>query len=84
MPTMCVAKRRASGTLWMLTMTGMRRALRDRDQQLHDLDRGLRVERRRRLVGEQELRLLHDRARDAHALALAAGERVGALVGVAA
>ena len=37
----------------------------DVGEQLHDLDRGLRVERRRRLVGEQQRRLLHHGARDA-------------------
>ena len=49
--------------------------------QLHDLDRGLRIERGGRLVGEHEIGLLHQRARDADALALAARELVGALVG---
>ena len=49
--------------------------------QLHDLDRGLRIERRGGLVGKHEVRLLHQRARNADALALAAGELVGALGG---
>ena len=49
--------------------------------QLHDLDRGLGVERRGRLVGEHEVGLLHQRARDADALALPARELIGALGG---
>ena len=49
--------------------------------QLHDLDRGLGIERGGRLVGENEVRLLHQRARDADALALPAGKLVGALGG---
>ena len=81
MPTMRSAKRRASSTLWMLTITGMSRSPARLRDQLHDLDRGLRIERGGRLVGEQELGLLHQRARDADALALAAGELVGALGG---
>src|SRR5438552_1188092 len=50
----------------------------DVGEQLHDFDRGLRVERGGWLVGEQHRGLLHHRARDADALALATGERVGA------
>jgi hypothetical protein len=49
--------------------------------QRHDLHRGARVQRRGGLVGQQQRRLLHQRARDAHALALAARERIGAPVG---
>ena len=56
----------------------LRGAARD---QLHDLDRGLGIERRGGLVGEHEVGLLHQRARDADALALAAGKLVGALGG---
>ena len=56
----------------------MPRVAPDVGQQLHDLDRRLGIERGRGLVGEQQLRLLHHGARDAHALALAAGQRVGA------
>ena len=81
MPTMRSAKRRASSTLWMLTIdrdVALAGALRD---QLHDLDRGFRIERGGRLVGEHQIGLLHQRARDADALALAAGELVGALGG---
>ncbi len=39
----------------------------------------LRIERRRGLVGEDDVGFLHDRARDADALALPARQRVGAL-----
>ena len=49
--------------------------------QLHDLDRGLGVERRRRLVRQDEIRLLHQRACNADALALSAGKLVSALSG---
>src|SRR5207237_9927744 len=38
------------------------------------------VEARRRLVDEEDLRPLHERARDTDALALPAGELIGALV----
>ena len=65
----------------MLTITGMSRSPARLRDQLHDLDRGLRIERGGGLVGEHEVRLLHQRARDADALALAAGELVGALRG---
>ena len=50
------------------------------EHQPHDLARGLRVEAGGRLVDQQQVRLLHQGAGDADALALAAGERVGALV----
>ncbi|OGK93454.1 MAG: hypothetical protein A2W08_06400 [Candidatus Rokubacteria bacterium RBG_16_73_20] len=46
----------------------------------HDLARRLGVEARGRLVHEQDPRVLQQRPRDADALALAARERVGALV----
>ena len=80
MPMMRSAKRLRE--LDVVHVDEHRNAARARDvgQQLHDLDRRLRIERRRRLVGEQQLRLLHHRARDADALALAAGQRVGALM----
>ena len=39
-----------------------------------------RVERRHRLVGQDQLRVLHQRASDAHALLLPAGERIRAHV----
>ncbi len=48
----------------------------------HHLARDLRVEARGRLVDQQQLRVLDQRARDADPLALAAGEPVGALVHV--
>src|SRR5690606_35625209 len=43
-------------------------------EQLHDLDRQRRVEVAGRLVGDQHRWLVHDRARDADALLLAAGQ----------
>src|SRR3546814_17906747 len=46
----------------------------------HDFDRGLRIERRGGFVGQQQLRALHQGACDAHALAMAARQGVGALV----
>src|ERR1044071_4226003 len=46
-------------------------------QQRHDLLGGLAVERARRLVREDHFRLVHQRARDGHALLLAARELVG-------
>src|SRR6266511_2318752 len=49
--------------------------------QFHDLDRSLGVERRRRLVRQQEVGVLRQRPRNADALALSAGELVGALSG---
>ena len=42
----------------------------------HDLDAGLRVEVAGRLVGQQDRRIVHERARDRDALALAAGQLV--------
>ena len=52
----------------------------DLADQPHDLARGLGIEARGRLVDQQQVRLLLQRARDADALALAAGKRIGALV----
>src|SRR5262245_57692740 len=49
--------------------------------QLHNLDRGLGIERGRRLVGQDEVGFLHQRARNADALALSARELVSALGG---
>ena len=40
----------------------------------HDLDAGARVERAGRLVRQDELRIVDQRARDGHALLLSAGE----------
>ena len=51
--------------------------------QLQDLRLDRDVERRRRLVGDDERRLARDRHRDHHALALAAGELVGEALAVA-
>ena len=48
----------------------------------HDLAGDLRVQRRRRLVEQQELRALHQRPGDPDPLALAARQLVGALVDV--
>jgi hypothetical protein len=48
--------------------------------QFHNLDRGLGIERGGRLVGEDQIGVLHQGAGDADTLALAAGELVGALV----
>src|SRR5262249_14975929 len=47
--------------------------------QVHDLALHRDIERRGRLIGDQELRLARDRHRDHHALLLAAGklERIG-------
>src|SRR5215216_4511786 len=45
-------------------------------EQLHDPDRGLRVEVAGGLVGEEEWRMVHERPRDRHALLLAARELV--------
>src|SRR5215213_5677268 len=45
-------------------------------EDVHHLDRGARVERARRLVGEDELRVVDERARNRHALLLAARELV--------
>ena len=47
-------------------------------EERHDLDAGLRVEVAGGLVGEQDRRIVHQRARDGDALALAAGELVRA------
>ncbi|MNI49544.1 hypothetical protein D3C73_1041580 [compost metagenome] len=49
-------------------------------QQLHDFNRGLGVQRRGGLVGQQQLGTLHQGAGDGHALALAARQRIRALV----
>src|ERR1051325_2444369 len=43
-------------------------------EERHDLVAGLGVERARRLVGEKNRRVVDERARDRHALALAARE----------
>src|SRR5215212_1997631 len=45
-------------------------------EDVHHLDRGARVERARRLVGEDELRVVDERARNRHALLLPARELV--------
>ena len=46
-------------------------------EQRHDFDAGLRVEVAGRLVGEQDRRVVDERARDRDALALAARQLVG-------
>ena len=50
----------------------------------HDFDAGLAVEVAGRLVGEQQRRLVHQRAGDGDALLLAAGKLVGMMVGALA
>ncbi len=52
-------------------------------QRVHHDARVARIERGDRLVGQNDLRLLHQRARDGDALLLAAREAVGALGGEA-
>ena len=54
-----------------------------RGQQLHDGLAARMVQRRRRLVADDEARLVHERARDGHALLLAPGERRRERVGAA-
>ena len=51
-------------------------------QQAADLGGGQRVEARRRFIGEDQPRPLHQHARDRDLLALAAREPVGALIGL--
>ena len=43
---------------------------------LHDVGAGILIERRGRLIADQQRRLMHEGARDRHALLLAARERV--------
>ena len=50
-------------------------AIRSYYDQIHDLDRELRVEVARRLVGEQDLGLVDERRRNRDALLLAARKR---------
>ena len=54
-----------------------------RCKRVHDDARVARIERGDRLVGQDDLGLLHQRARDGDALLLAAREVVGALGGEA-
>ncbi len=49
-------------------------------EQLHDLGAAPAVERAGGLVGEDDAAAVHQRARDRHALLLAAGELAGAVV----
>ena len=53
---------------------------RDLLQDLHDLHRGLRIQRARRLVGQQDIGIIDQGARDGHALHLSAGKLVGLFV----
>ena len=53
----------------------------DAQQRIHHDPRVARIERGDRLVGEDDVGLLHQRARDRDALLLAAGKLVGALRG---
>ena len=57
---------------------------RDLLHQIHYLHAGLGVQRARRLVREQYLRIVHERTGDRHALALPARELVGTLVDLVA
>ena len=57
-----------------------RAGLVDPVDQLHDPDRGLGIEVAGRLVGDQQRRVVDERARDRDALLLAAGELVGIVV----
>ena len=68
---------------------GKLRVMRDHDDELilgylleniHDLHGGLGVERAGRLVGKQDIRIVHKRAGDGDALHLAAGHLVRLLV----
>ena len=83
-PITCVQNSRASSTSWMLHSTGTWSSARDLADQAHDFARDLRVEARRRLVDQQQARILDQRPGDADALPLAAGEAIGALVDVLA
>ena len=49
-------------------------------QDLHDLHRGLRVQRAGRLVGQKDIGVVDEGARDRHALHLPAGELIGLFV----
>ena len=68
----------------MLHSTGMRSSRAISRISAHHLARDLGIEARRRLVDQQQRRVLDQRARDAHALALPARQPVGALVDVVA
>ena len=54
--------------------------MREAAQQAHDVLRRLGIEARHRLVGQHHQRSLRQRARDRHALRLAAGQGAGALL----
>ena len=58
----------------METTTASGRVARQLTQQSHQLDARRHIEKRRRLVEHEQQRLLRERARDHHALALAVGE----------
>ena len=83
-PITRVQKSQARSTSWMLQSTGMWNSRAISRMRRHHLARDLRVEARGRLVDQQQLRVLDQRAGDADALALAAGKPVGALVDVLA
>ena len=61
---------------WVIRISAMSRVGDERAQQVEDLRLDRHVERRRRLVGDQELRLARERHRDHRALAHAARELV--------
>ena len=54
----------------------------DFGEQVHDLHARLAIERARRFVGQQDFRVVDERAGDGHALHLAAGKLAGLLVHV--
>ena len=58
---------------------GDRPLTRDLLQDLHDLDRRLRIEGGGGLIGQNDIGLLHDGTRDADALTLSARQGIGAL-----
>ena len=45
-------------------------------EQIHDLDRGLGIQRTRRLVGQEDIRIVYQRTRDRDALHLSAGHLI--------
>ena len=77
-----ITRRRMRSTIalsWVATIDRRPRAV-DAVEQLHDPDRGLGVEVAGRLVGQQQRRVVDERARHRDALLLAAGELVGEVV----
>ncbi len=81
MPTMRSAKRRARSTLWMLTIAGMSRSPARRAISSMISTEVLGSSDEVGSSASSEVGFLHQRARNADALALPAGELVGALGG---